>query len=191
MQTRKGSHSLPRKALVFSGLVLGVLFSTECWGQSLWKESQSLRAYDGPEHPREELALVGWGSLSPMLVESVDGKATSEFAKAAGQKEVMADTMKNRVLHSPHRLHWPYGCLLLPGEHVLVVTSRSQPTGHVTLKFAVEKGQEYRLGYEALHRSTHTKMYPDGGYVIESETTGRPVIIQLSNKKVVSTVVEE
>jgi hypothetical protein len=178
--------------MVVSGVVLGALFSTECWSQSLWKESQSLRAYDGPARPREELALVRWGTSSPMLVESVDGKATSEFARAAGQKEVLADTMKNRMFHSPHRLHWPYGCLLLPGEHVLVVTSRSQATAHVTLKFSVEKGQEYKLDYEVLHSSSQTRSDAVGQVMrVETTTSARPVVIQVSTKKVVSTVVEE
>jgi len=180
MRTGKGGYDLHQTLLVVSGVVLGAVFSADCMSQSLWKESQSLRAYDGPARPREELALVRWGTLSALTVESVDGKAASEWARAAGQKEIMADTMKNRIWHSPHRLHWPYGCLLLRGEHVLVVIPRSGG-GESTLRFVAERGEEYKLTYEELERK-------DTGFFVEK--TVRPVIVRLSTKQVVSAPVE-
>ena len=180
MRWGKGSCDLHQIVLVISGVVLGAVFSADCMSQSLWKESQSLRAYDGPARPREEVALVRWGTLSPLTVESIDGKAVSEFARAAGQKEIMPDTMKNRMWHSPHRLHWPYGCLLLPGEHVLVVIPRSG-AGESTLRFVAERGEEYMLTYKELERK-------DTGFFVEK--TVRPVIVRLSTKQVVSAPVE-
>jgi hypothetical protein len=133
---------------MFSGIVLATILSIAC--ASLWDESQSLRAYDGPARPREELALVICNRA--LTVISIDGKGASEYSQAAGQKKILADTtLKERFFkYSPNRIDWPYGYMLLPGEHVLVVVGRKFITGTWNLKFVARRGESYLLTYENL-----------------------------------------
>jgi hypothetical protein len=70
--------------------------------------------------------------------------------------------------------------------------SRYAANGETDLLIQSGTYQEYKLDYEVLHSSSQTRSDAVGQVMrVETTTSARPVVIQVSTKKVVSTVVEE
>ena len=141
-----------------------------------WDEGRSLRAYDGPPRPKEQVAHLSRMRAMASWVVSIDGKTVEEYAKVSGQ-EILADTPKNRFRYSPYKRDFPTGYVLLPGEHDIVISGQTRqalpPYAGWHLRFIAEPAVNYSIEhlYEAGEMFRRIEKGESSGVVILKKAT--------------------
>ena len=118
--------------------------------------AQTFKAYEGPERPQDELAILDWSSGG--WVDSIDGKSDPRFARGL--------------------LVAPYDAIrraeLLPGKHTIKYTDYFYKLGYRNGEGVIDMkpGHVYIL--------KHDRSYPfrpkEGAAWIEDQTTGEVVL---------------